>query len=201
VQKNKLCVTDGLLRDNTVLSAGMIISPVIICTSSFRDSLALVYAFSVITFLSDMFAFFVPEKLPYAVRVIWITAVSSLIYVPVRELTLQIYPESVNRIGIYFPLIAVNSLIVYQTQNRFRSLDFRNFVGNLIFYILGFDVVMLICGALREFIAYGTINNNVIDTSITIPGTALPFGGFIILGILCGIYRKIRSFLTAEEVK
>ncbi|HAP79606.1 MAG TPA: electron transport complex subunit E, partial [Ruminococcus sp.] len=42
--ENKLHITDGLLRDNTVLSAGMIISPVIICTTSFRDSLALVYA-------------------------------------------------------------------------------------------------------------------------------------------------------------
>lgn len=43
----KLHITDGLLRDNTVLSAGMIISPVIICTETFRNSVALVYAFSV----------------------------------------------------------------------------------------------------------------------------------------------------------
>lgn len=191
--ENKIHITDGLLRDNTVLSAGMIISPVIICTTSFRDSLALVYAFSVITFLSDVLAYFIPKKFPYALRVICISAISSLFYVPVRELTMMIYPQSVERIGIYFPLIAVNSLIVYQTQNRFLKLGFRELIGNLVFYILGFDVVMLVSGALRELIAYGTINNKVMNISMTIEGAGLPFGGFIILGIMCGIYRKIRS--------
>lgn len=195
----KLHITDGLLRDNTVLSAGMIISPVIICTETFRNSVALVYAFSVITFLADIFAHFIPEKLPYAVRVIWTALVSSLIYIPVKGLTEVLYPEAVGRIGIYFPLIAVNSLVVYQTQNRFTGFDFKSFIGNLTFYILGFDAVMLISGALRELIAYGTINNKVMDIDITIPSAGLPFGGFIILGILCGIYRKIRSSSTAGE--
>ncbi len=193
MQSNKLYITDGLLRDNTVLSAGMIISPVIICTSTFRNSVALVYAFSLITFLADIFAYFVPKKLPYAVRVILIASVSSLIYIPVRELTLILYPEAVGRIGIYFPLIAVNSLIVYQTQNRFIEFGFRDFLGNLIFYILGFDVVMLVAGTVRELIAYGTVNNKVMNIDMTFSGAGLPFGGFIILGIMCGIYRKIRS--------
>lgn len=192
-------ITDGLFRDNTVLSAGMIISPVIICTTSFRDSLALVYAFSVITFLADILAYFIPEKLPYALRVILTSAISSLLYVPVRELTMMIYPESVERIGIYFPLIAVNSLIVYQTQNRFLNLNFRELLGNLVFYILGFDTVMLVSGALRELIAYGTINNKVMNINITVAGAGLPFGGFIILGIMCGIYRKIRSLLSGKD--
>ncbi len=192
-------ITDGLLRDNTVLSAGMIISPAIICTTSFRDSLALVYAFSVITFFADIIAYLIPKKLPYAVRVIWTSAISSLLYVPVRELTMMIYPESVERIGIYFPLIAVNSLIVYQTQHRFLNLDFRELIGNLVFYILGFDIVVLVCGALRELIAYGTVNNKVMNISMTVSGAGLPFGGFIILGIICGIYRKIRSLLSSGE--
>ena len=52
---------------------------------------------------------------------------------------------------------------------------------------------MLVSGALRELIAYGTINNKVMNISMTIEGAGLPFGGFIILGIMCGIYRKIRS--------
>lgn len=190
-------ITDGLLRDNTVLSAGMIISPVIICATSFKNSLSLVCAFSIITLITDIIAFFIPKKFPYAVRVILCAAIGSLVYIPVYNL----YPESAAGIGIYFPLIAVNSLIVYQTQNRFFGMKSGNFLGNLIFYILGFDVVMLITGALREIIAYGTINNKVVNIDTVIPSAALPFGGFIILGIICGIYRKIRSLLMPESEK
>ena len=58
---------------------------------------------------------------------------------------------------------------------------------------------MLISGALRELIAYGTINNKVMNISMTVSGAGLPFGGFIILGIICGIYRKIRSLLSSGK--
>ena len=56
--------TDGLLKDNTVLSAGMVISPVIICGNTIQNALALIYAFTIITFFSVAAASFVPRKLP-----------------------------------------------------------------------------------------------------------------------------------------
>lgn len=197
--ENNINVTDGLLKDNTILSAGMIISPVIMCTTTFKNSVALIYAFSVITFFTDIIAFFIPKKLPYAIRVIISAVIGSLIYIPVKALTLEIYPQSVENIGIYFPLLAVNSLIVYQTQNRFYNMKFRNFLENLIFYILGFDVVAVISGILRELVSYGTINNTVVNIDTVIPSFALPCGGFIVLGVLCGIYRKIRSLLSVSS--
>lgn len=195
----KIKMTDGLLRDNTVLSAGMIISPVIICTDTLKNSMALIYAFTIITFLTVLAVHFIPKKLPYAIKVILSAMIGSLIYIPIKHMTLEIYPEAIEGTGIYFPLIAVNSLIVYQSHNRFSKMKFKELVGNLIFYILGFDAVMLLSGFIRELFAYGTINNQVVNMEILISGVSEPFCGFIILGVLCGIYRKIRVLLQKNK--
>lgn len=198
MNKPENSVTSGLLGDNTVLSACMVISPVIMCGDTLKNAFALIYAFSLITFFSVFIASFVPKKLPYAVKIIIYAAVSSLVFIPVKQLAGEIYPESIERIGIYYPLLAVNSLIVYQTEARFFRMKRTKMISSLIFCILGFDAVMLITGFVRELLAYGTINSHVVDMDTVISGLSQPFGGFIFLGMLCGLYRKIRSYTKNE---
>jgi electron transport complex protein RnfE len=184
---------NGLLGENIVLSGLMVISPVIVCGDTLKNAVALVYAFSTITFLSVLISSFVPQKLPYTVKVIIYALIAAIIYIPVKFASKQLYPESISRIGIYFPLIAVNSLIVFQTEAKFFHMPRRDMVISLIFCILGFDLVMLITGFLRELFAYGTINNHIVDMNTLTDGLSKPFGGFIFLGLMCGFYRFVRN--------
>ncbi|MDE5569954.1 MAG: electron transport complex subunit E [Ruminococcus sp.] len=195
----KNSVFDGLLGDNTVLSSLMVISPVIMCGDTLRNAIAVIYAFSAITFLSVLAGSFVPKKLPYAVRIIIYTLISSLVYIPVKFAARQFFPEVIDRIGIYFMLLAVNSLIMVQTEAKFYRMKRGRMIFSLIFYILGFDAVMLITSFLRELIAHGTIYDRVADADMLISGFGMPFGGFIFLGLFCGLYRKIRSVLRREN--
>lgn len=188
----KNSVFDGLLNDNTVLSSLMVISPVIICGDTIRNAIALIYAFSAITFLSVMTGSFIPQKLPYALKVIIYAVISSLAYIPVRLAAEQFFPDVISRIGIYFMLLAVNSLITVQTEARFYRMKRGRMILSLIFYIIGFDAVMLITASVRELLAYGTIYDRIVDADILISGLSKPFGGFIFLGLFCGVYRKIR---------
>ena len=201
MSNSRSSVFDGLLRENTVLSSLLVISPVIMCGDTLRNAEALIYAFSVITFFSVMIASFVPKKLPYAVKIIIYAVISSLIYIPVRIVTQEYFPGIVARIGIYFPLLAVNSLIVVQTETKFFRMKKLKMTFSLIFSILGFDAVMLITAVIRELLAYGTINNKVVDMHTLISGLGMPFGGFIFLGLMCGLYRKIRSMAGYEDNK
>jgi electron transport complex protein RnfE len=70
---------------------------------------------------------------------------------------------------------------------------------SLIFYIIGFDAVMLITAFIRELFAYGTINSKMADVDTLISGLGEPFGGFIFLGLMCGVYRKIRSMASRSK--
>ncbi len=193
MNENRKSVFDGLLKDNTVLSSLMLVSPVIICGDTLRNALALIYAFSAITFFTVMVSSFVSLKFPYTVRIICYAVIASLVYIPVRIAAQEFFSGVVERTGIYFPLIAVNSIIVFQIEAKFRSMKKIRMLSSLVFYILGFDAVMLITAVIRELLAYGTINNRVVDAEILVSGLGLPFGGFIFLGLFCGLYRKIRS--------
>ena len=193
MNNRRTTVFDGILGDNTVLSALMVISPVIMCGDTLRNAEALILAFSAITFASVVICSLVPKRLPYAMKIIFYAVISSLVYVPVRFLAQEFYPGIIARIGIYFPLLAVNSLIVVQTEAKFFRMKKMRMIPSLIFYILGFDVVMLITAVIRELLAYGTINSRVVDIDTLISGLGQPFGGFIFLGLMCGIYRSLRA--------
>lgn len=193
MNNRKSTVFGGILGENIVLSSLMVISPVIICGNTLKNAEALIYAFNSITFLSVLVSSFVPRKLPYALKVIIYALISSIVYIPIRMAANEFFPDSITRIGIYYPLLAVNSLIVFQSEAKLFRMKRGKMIASLFFYILGFDAVMLITGFIRELFAFGTINGKIVDIDTTISGLSQPFGGFIFLGIMCGVYRKIRS--------
>lgn len=199
MNNRKPSVTDGLFADNTVLSALMVISPIIMCGDTLKNALALTYAFTAITLFSVIISSFIPKRLPYAVKIILYAVISAIVYIPVRLVAESFYVGSIESIGIYYPLLAVNSLIVHQTEAKFFRMKKGKMIGSLVFYILGFDAVIIFTGIVRELIAYGTINNRMADMNTLIAGLGQPFGGFIFLGLLCGLYRKIRSVANKNQ--
>ena len=199
MNERRKALMGGLLGDNVVLSGLMVISPVIVCGDTLKNAAALVYAFSAITFLAVLISSFIPQKLPYTVKVILYAVIAAIIYIPVKFASKQLYPESISRIGIYFPLLAVNSLIVFQTEAKFFRMNKRDMIISLFFCILGFDIVMLITGFLRELFAYGTINNHIVDMNTLTDGLSKPFGGFIFLGLMCGAYRFVRNAVRKDK--
>lgn len=201
MSERKKSVFDGVLGDNIVLSSLMIISPIIICGDTVKNALSLIYAFNSITLISLILGSFVPKKIPYTVKIIIYTIISSLVYIPVRWFAVEFYPDSIERIGIYYPLLAVNSLIVLQSEAKFYRMKKGRMILSLVFCIIGFDLVMLITGFIREFFAYGTILSKVADINTTVTGLGEPFGGFIFLGLICGIYRKIRSSIRSSDAE
>ncbi len=199
MNKKKSSIFSGMLGNNIVLSSLMVVSPVIICGDTLKNAAALVYAFSAITFLSVMISSFVPTKLSYTVKIIIYAIISSFVYIPVKLAAQEFFPGAVERIGIYFPLLAVNSLIIFRSEAELYKLPKDHMIVKLIFYILGFDAVMIATGFVRELFAYGTINGRIVDVNTPVIGLAQPFGGFIFLGLFCGLYRWIRSAVINKK--
>lgn len=199
MNNKKTAVFDGLLGDNTVLSSLMVISPVIMCGNTLKNAVALIYAFSAITFFSVFIGSFVPKKLPYAAKIIICAVISSVVYIPVRTVASVFFPDVISAVGIYFPLLAVNSLIVVQSVTKFYRMRRGVMTGALVFYILGFDAVMIVIAFIRELFAFGTINGKLVDADTLISGLGLPFGGFILLGLMCGLYRWLRAVIRREN--
>lgn len=195
----KNSVFNGLIIDNTVLAEFMVISPVIVCGNTVMNALAIIYVFSLITFVSVLVGSFVSKKLPYGFKIVIYVLIASLVYIPVKMTAEEFFPDVIQRTGIYFMLAAVNSLITVQAEAKFYRMPKANMIISLISHILGFDVVMLIISVVRELLAYGTLCERIVDAKILISGLATPFGGFIVLGLMCGLYRSICSSLEHKD--
>lgn len=195
----KRSVLEGFISKNTVLSGLMVISPVIVCGNTVMNAFALIYVFSAITFVSVLLGSFIPAKLPYGLKVIIYAVIASIVYIPAKMAAEEFFPDVISRTGIYFMLIAVNSLITVQSEAKFYRMTKGKMILSLIFHILGFDAVMLITAIIRELLAYGTFCGRIMDANILISGLGMPFGGFILLGLLCGLYRGLCSVLRRDD--
>ncbi|MBR6581704.1 MAG: electron transport complex subunit E [Ruminococcus sp.] len=197
---NRCSILDGFITGNAVLSGFMVISPIIVCGNTIMNSLALIYAFSAITFLSVTIGSFIPKKLSFGFKTIIHAVIASLVYIPVKMAAEEFFPGVIERIGIYFMLVAVNSIIVVQSQTKFHNMTKGKMTVSLICHILGFDVVMLVISAVRELLAYGTFCGRIVDADMFISGLGMPFGGFILLGLACGLYRSIVPSVKNDDI-
>ena len=112
----------GLFEKNPVLMSGLIAAPVIVCTDTLQNALFLCYAFSAITFLSVLLSALVPRRFPYGLRIIAYLLIATLVYVPVSYGG-NFCSRLQAGLGVYFPLLCVNSLITTQTEFLFDRRD------------------------------------------------------------------------------
>jgi len=190
-------IFDGLYKRNTVFVSGLVIAPVIISANTVAKAIALVFAFSAITFLTIMISSFISRSIVYTIRIILYTIIAALVYVPVISIELQLFPKEVEKIGIIMPLLIVNSLIVSKTELRFFRRTKGKMLIDVVSSILGFDIAILIFAFVREILGTGSISGKILGIPLTFPVLVYPFGGFILLGLMAAILRKIQ-FSTSE---
>ncbi len=188
MKKRKFSVFDGLFSRNAVLAEGMVIAPIVVCCDTLPKALILSLAFACITFLTMAVASLYPKRLAYAVKIVLYAITAAVVYIPVAMLC-----DFLNYadIGIYLPLLAVNSFIVLHSELYFRRFRKRVMFPVLVFHIAGFCVTAAAVGLVREILAYGTICGRVVDMPLLMQGFSAPWAGFILLGVLCALHRKL----------
>ena len=127
---------DGLAKQNVVLMTGIVNAPVIIAATTFKKGVVIALAFAIISFLTIVTCSFVPKKIVYTLRVIIYALVGSVYYIPTVLLLEQIFPLTVELIGIYMPLIITNALIFSKTESRFYLEDKLKMIIDVIFFIV-----------------------------------------------------------------
>ncbi len=193
MHKKRFSVFDGLLSRNAVLAEGMVIAPVVVCCNTLPNALIISLAFALLTFFTVLLGSFYPKKLVYAVRVSLYALTSAVLFLPVYMLCLYLQPQlsGTELFRMYLPLLAVNSFVVLHSELYFYRLRRSVMCGALFFHILGFCLTAAAVGAIREILAYGTICGHVVDMPLLLQGTAAPWAGFILLGLLCALHRKL----------
>lgn len=187
----KNIILNALLRRNPILVSGLVIAPAVVIADSFFDAVTLVAAFSVITFFTLLVSSFVPKNIVYSIRIILYTVIGALVYVPSAILLKYLMPEGIEAMGVFFPLLITNGLIISRSESIFFLESKGHMLLDIIFCIIGYDIAVLLFGAVREILGTGMIGGKIIGMPILFSAFQHPFGGFILLGILSALLRVI----------
>ncbi|MEE5993216.1 MAG: Rnf-Nqr domain containing protein [Oscillospiraceae bacterium] len=188
---------NGFLNGNAVLEKGMVIAPIVICCTTLHNALLVSVAFALITFVTVCICQFYSKNLNYAMRIVCYALTGAAMTIPVLSLCRALQPDYYDTAGdmtaIYLPLLSVNSFIVLYAESYFYQLPRKIMPISLFFHILGFCGVACLVGIIREILSFGTILGNAVDMPLLMRGFSAPWGGFILLGILCALHRVIFS--------
>lgn len=187
----KNIILNALLRRNPILVSGLVIAPAVVIADSFFDAVTLVAAFSVITFFTLLVSSFVPKNIVYSIRIILYTVIGALVYVPSAIILKYLMPEGIEAMGVFFPLLITNGLIISRSESIFFLESKGHMLLDIIFCIIGYDAAVLLFGAVREILGTGMIGGKIIGMPIVFSAFQYPFGGFLLLGVLAALLRVI----------
>jgi len=107
---------------------------------------------------------------------------------------------SLAPLRVFLPLMAVNALTAMRCE-RYAVLHtpgdaLRDALANS----LGYAVVAIITGAVRELLGYGTLWGIQISKNLHIRGVWMPFGGFLLLGAMAALLKVMLRGLSARGI-
>jgi electron transport complex protein RnfE len=196
---NDSALVNGLFKKNPILVSGMIIAPAVIYSNTFLNAFTLSVVFTLITLITLTLSSFIPKKVVYTIRIILYTIIGAIVYIPVIMLLNYLIPEQIAGMGIFAPLLIVNSLIVSKSETTFFAETKGKMFVDVIFSILGYDIIVMLFGFVRELISTGSIGNNKLGMPMIFSGLSMPFGGFLLLGIFAAAFRAILLIVRSIE--
>jgi electron transport complex protein RnfE len=199
--KHRDMLLESLFKKNSILVSGMVIPPVAAFANTFENAVTLSVAFASITLFTLLFSSFVPKRIVYSVRIILYTLIGALVYIIAAVLLNNLIPARIADMGIYFPLLITNSLIVTRSEVIFSRERRSIMFVDIIFCILGYVSAVLLFGLIREVLSTGGVGDNALAVSVIYPVFQTTFGGFLLLGIFAAVYRAVMLFTKRLKVK
>jgi len=151
---------DGLWDNNPALVQLLGLCPLLAVTGTVVNAMGLALATMIVLVGSNMAVSMVRNFVPDAVRLpAFVMIIAS--YVTCTELLMQAYTyELYTVLGIFIPLIVTNCVILGRAEAFAAKNPIIPSIVDGLMMSLGFAVVLVLLGALREIIGQGTLFSN-----------------------------------------
>ena len=190
-------VTSGaekVFSSNPVLVSGLVLGPVVMCASSLKNAAALSIAFALIIIPVLLFASTAGRALPAPARIPAYVLLAAAMLIPIEMLVSYISPIIFDALGIYLPLLAVNSVVVAYTGRAAEKEGPAAALMDGVFFSLGFALAVGLLGLVREFLGSGSLWG-VAVSDFKASAALLPFSGFILLGFMAAAIQGIKGLV------
>ena len=204
---------DGLIFQNPILVLLLGLCPALAVSTTLCNGIGMGLCVTSVLICSNVVISALRRLIPDKIRIAaYIVVIAG--FVSLTEMLLKAYmPSLLNSLGLFVPLIVVNSLVLARVET-FSSKNgvLRSAIDGLAMG-LGFTAVLCLVSIIREILGSGTLfsNGEPVDSAafsglVLIPPDvfppilfiAMPMGGFLVLGMIAAAMQKIMMRLRKE---
>ena len=191
----------GLWKENPVLVLMLGMCPTLAVSSSAKNALGMGIATTFVLLGSNIVISLARKGIPAKVRIPCYIVIIA-VFVTIVELLMKAYaPAEINRtLGIYIPLIVVNCIVLGRAE-AFASKNgvLRSALDGLGMGV-GFTLALMALGAVREFIAEGTLFElHVVPGWQPFMFMKQPAGAFIVLAVFLAFMNRLKMRKAERE--
>ncbi len=182
---------DRVFLNNPVVMQGMGLAPLVVAATSGRNALMLSLAVLIMLTPTRVAASLLTRVSFSRFRALSYCLCSSAFYIAAYFALRAVFGTEMLQLGIFLPVLVVEPLIIKRYERpRGEKVSVAFKKGMRI--TAGYVLVLMLIGCLRELLSQGTLMGSRIysvDFPL-LPMAALPAGGFILVGILCAVWRS-----------
>ena len=133
-------------------------------------------------------------------RALLYAASAAVVYLAAYPILNFVFGTGLLNLGIYLPMLVVEPLLTYRFGRVQETV--HKAVSKGVRITVGYALLLLVVGVVREWLSLGTVFGAPVGRWALLPLAKMPAGGFIVLGILCAIWRaaaaKRKEYLKRE---
>lgn len=188
-------IRNSALIKNPLLFEAIGLCPVVAIAVSLRSALFL----SVITAVEMVVCEVLASLLLKNVRRYWRVALYVLfgiaIIFPITYITGRFFPELTINLGVYLPLMAVNSLVALHCERVAVKRTIKESLVDALSASISYGTVAILVGVIREILANGTIMGINLNMPVHFSALSMPFGALLILGFMAAV---LKAFINKK---
>ena len=197
--RSRLSRTSGLLKNNPVVGLGLTLPFVIVPTLSLKSGLMISAFLAVATIPSAILASVWGRRIQpiFALPCYGIVSMAFVLllrwYCAGQALLLE-------NLGVYLPLCAFNGMMLELSLLHPRKKPLQA-LHDSVMMCIGFLLVAAFLSAGRELLGTGTLWGIPVAAPIRISGLTLPFAGFILIGFLSALFRRLDGIIVGRMLR
>ena len=196
-------IADGIrnsaLIQNPVLFEAIGIAPIAAIAVSLKTAIILAVASCLELVIIELFTCLALKKVKSYFRMPVYAALGMLINLPVFLFFSKFTPNEALNVGIFLPLLAVNSLIALHCERFAVKNKMKDTFVDAISAAAGYAFVLLLVGTAREILGSGTIYSIDLHLPVQLSGLLMPFGGLLLAGFLAAAVKALIAKRYPEE--
>ncbi len=184
----------GAFGMNTVLIAGLALPFAVVATSSLKNAAAISILFACITIPTVLLAFLIGKYLPKLLAPVVYSLFSMALLLACTPLINPISPGLSNTLGIYIPILAVNSSLFVLCEQYSAPCSRPIFaLVDAVMYSVGFAFAMGLIACIREWLGNGTLWGVAVPgLPFKLAGLQFAFAGFILAAVFSAFFRFVK---------